>query len=497
MLLTLLKETSGGGGVTASVVGVTRTPSDGTDATGASLALTIPAGTAIDDYAVIIVELWDSTATNPTLTYPSGFSQIVNYVSTTDGFQKLKVAIKALTAADSGTYSVSGFASHFRQGHVAILRGIDLTTALDVAVNLAQNSTGTALPANSITTVTDGCLLMHVIAAENTCTGLPATGYTEQADSNYTKTNTKIQTTAGSDTPSGGSVSASTLKLGALIAFRPAVSSGTTGTVAVTQANNTSTASGQLGCSGTSARTEAADTSSAAGTVVNPVTGTSAVTQANQTSSASGQLGYSGTSARTQAANTSAASGQLGYSGTSALTQANQTSTASGSFTAGGSFSGTASPIEAADTSTASGQLGYSGSSARTQANQTSSAAGAVVNPVTGTASPVQANQTSSGVGKLGYTGTAARTQANQTANATGAVVSSITGSAAASQANQTASISGYFAALVAFGTASAAVGPSPAAAAAVGQASTASTATAGSATASSGVMTVPTATGG
>jgi hypothetical protein len=227
-LLTLLKPTTGGGGVAASVVGVERTPSDGTDATGASLALTIPGGTAIDDYAVVILELWDSTATNPTLTYPSGFSQIVNYVSTTDGFEKLKVAIKKLTAADSGTYSVSGFASHFRQGHVAILRGIDLTTALDVAVNLAQNSTGTALPANSITTVTDGCLLMHVIANENSCTGLPATGYTEQADSNYTKTNTKIQATAGTDTPSGGSFSASTLKLGALIAFRPAAGGGGT-----------------------------------------------------------------------------------------------------------------------------------------------------------------------------------------------------------------------------------------------------------------------------
>jgi hypothetical protein len=214
--------------VVASVVGAVRTPSNGTDATGASLALTIPAGTAVDDYAVIIVELWDSTATNPTLTYPSGFSQIVNYVSSTDGFQKLKVAVKKLTGADSGTYSVSGFASHFRQGHVVIARGLDLTTVLDVAVNLAQNSTGTALPANAVTTVTAGCLLMRTIANENTCTGTPDTGYTEQLDSNYLKTNTKIQGSAGTDTPAGGSFSASTLKLGALIAFRPAASGGST-----------------------------------------------------------------------------------------------------------------------------------------------------------------------------------------------------------------------------------------------------------------------------
>lgn len=213
----------------ASVVGAVRTPSNGTDATGASLALTIPAGTAADDYAVIIVELWDSTATNPTLTYPSGFSQIVNYISSTDGFQKLKVAVKKLTGADSGTYSVSGFASHFRQGHVVIARGLDLTTVLDVAVNLAQNSTGTALPANAITTVTNGALLVFAICNENTCTQTTnPTGYTKQLDSNYLKTNTKIQATAGTDTPAGGSFSASTLKLGALIAFRPAASGGST-----------------------------------------------------------------------------------------------------------------------------------------------------------------------------------------------------------------------------------------------------------------------------
>lgn len=238
----------------ASVVGSARTPSNGTDATGASLALTIPAGTAIDDYAVIIVELWDSTATNPTLTYPSGFTQIVNYVSTTDGFQKLKVALKKLTAADSGTYSVSGFASHFRQGHVVILRGIDLTTALDVAVNLAQNASGTALPANAITTVTNGALLLRTIANENSCTGLPDTGYTEQLDSNYLKTNTKIQTTAGTDTPAGGSFSASTLKLGALIAFRPAAAGGTTvNGVLATSSSLTGTIAGKRTVKGTAA----------------------------------------------------------------------------------------------------------------------------------------------------------------------------------------------------------------------------------------------------
>ena len=65
-----------------------------------------------------------------------------------------------------------------------------------------------------------------------------------------------------------------------------------------------------------------------------PVTGTVAVTQADGTSSASGILGYTGTVASTQAGHTSAASGVLGYTGTVARTQAAQTPTASGTFTA-------------------------------------------------------------------------------------------------------------------------------------------------------------------
>jgi hypothetical protein len=331
----------------------------------------------------------------------------------------------------------------------------------------------------------------------------------------------------------------------------PISSSGIDGSVAVTQANQTSSASGQLGYSGTSARTEANDTSSASGTVVNPVMGTTAAVQANQTSTATGQLGYSGTSARTQANQTSSASGQLGYSGTSARTQANQTSSASGQL----GYTGTAAPTEAADassasgtftgtgisgnaavtqaaqtasasgtftagstagsaavtqanqTSAANGQLGYSGTSARAQANQTSATSGTVVNPVTGTASPVQANQTSSAVGQLGYSGTSARTQANNTSAAAGVVSGPVAGSAAVTQANQTASITGYFTALVTFGTASAGVmataaaspasSATPTASGATGTAAGAQAATGAAPQANPGTFTVPTATGG
>ena len=287
----------------------------------------------------------------------------------------------------------------------------------------------------------------------------------------------------------------------------PVSGGGISGTAAVTQANQTSSASGQLGYSGTSAATEANDTSSASGTVVNPVTGTSAANQANQTSTASGQLGYSGNVARTQANQTSSAAGQLGYTGTATPTQAAQTSAASGTFTTGGSFAGSAAVTQANQTASAAGQLGYSGTSARTQANNTSAASGTVVNPVTGTASPSQANQFSIANGILRYTGTVAAGEAADIATATGVISGPISGTAAVVQANQTVVAVGTFTALVSFGTASAATGQAPTssaaavltAAATAGTAAlaTASSGSAGAPAASSGAMTVPTATGG
>jgi hypothetical protein len=61
-----------------------------------------------------------------------------------------------------------------------------------------------------------------------------------------------------------------------------------TGTIAVTEANDTSSATGTVTVTGTIAVTEANDTSSATGTVT--VTGTIAATEANDTSNATGTV---------------------------------------------------------------------------------------------------------------------------------------------------------------------------------------------------------------
>jgi len=180
----------------------------------------------------------------------------------------------------------------------------------------------------------------------------------------------------------------------------PGLASGTTGTIAVTQDAQTSSATGQLGYSGTIAVIQADQTSSVSGTVANPITGTAAVTQESQTSTASGQLGYVGTVAAIQADQTSSASGTVGsgITGTVVVTQEPQASAATGVL----GYVGTIVITQADQTSAAAGVLGYSGSLAETQDDQASAAAGTVVVPITGSLAVVQANQISTAAGATG-----------------------------------------------------------------------------------------------
>ena len=453
---------------------------------GTTAVLPVPTGAAIGDIAVVGIYKENTAAVTP----PDGtWTSKASLTTSGASHGSLHVFWKRLTAADTGTYTFTWTGSDFRAAAAGLWSGrIASGDPFDGTVGTSEpGSTSTTVNVSTSPAAANGDAIGFWTNFNGGASFTAPTNYTQrQSVSGVIAMETRDAVASGSTGNVTATASITDWMKAFLGVLAEATAGGITGTVAVTEASDTSSASGQLGYSGTSAATEAADTSSATGTVINPVTGTSAVTQANQTSSASGQLGYSGTSARTQAAQTSSASGQLGYSGTSARTQADQTATASGTFTAGGSFSGTVAVTQASNTASASGtftpgsitgtaavtqanqtgsaigQLGYSGTSARTQANQTSSASGTVVNPITGTASPVQANQTSAAIGKLGYTGTLARTQANQTANATGAVSGPVTGSVAVTQANQTASISGYFTALVAFGTSSAGVGIAP-----------------------------------
>jgi hypothetical protein len=132
-------------------------------------------------------------------------------------------------------------------------------------------------------------------------------------------------------------------------------SSGSSGTVATTNANDTSSASGTTTVTGTLARTNANDTATASGAVGSAISGTVASTNANDASAASGTTAVVGTSASTNANDVSASSGTTTVAGTVARTNANDTATASG---IAGAITGTADCTNNADTCSAVGVSG-------------------------------------------------------------------------------------------------------------------------------------------
>ena len=152
------------------------------------------------------------------------------------------------------------------------------------------------------------------------------------------------------------------------------VGGGTTGTLATTNANDTSAASGTTTAVGASATTNANDTSSAAGTTT--VTGTLARSNASDTSAASGTTTVLGTLATSNADDTSAASGSVGSSGSTGTvnaTNANDTSAAAGTTT----VTGAVARSNADDSVSASGWAGLiSGTVNANNANDTAAATG-------------------------------------------------------------------------------------------------------------------------
>jgi hypothetical protein len=214
--------------------------------------------------------------------------------------------------------------------------------------------------------------------------------------------------------------------------------SGTTGSVAYTNANDTVSASGTAPVVGTLARTNANDTVSASGTTT--VTGSLAKTNANDTVVASGSPIITGALARTNANDTVSASGSPIVTGSLAKTNANDSLNASGSV--GSGITGSLAYTNNNDTVSAAGTAPVVGTLARTNANDTVSASGTTT--VIGSLSKTNANDTSTGAGTTTVTGSLAKTNANDTCAASGTVTAaSVTGSLAYTNRNDTSAAAG------------------------------------------------------
>lgn len=204
-------------------VGYRSSSVSGTSATlGSSCTTPVPAGAASGDIALLCITQWEST--NPVVTWPTGFTEKINFAS---GSSKLKVAWKRLTGADTGNYVASWTGSQWNMGHCVLITG-GVATGDPIEATNTASGTGTSVPSTSVTTTTEPFLAHFNENLDNSAvTSTPPTSYTEVQDGDYLHTNYRIPATTGSHTASGGTISASSLQLVALLAISPA-DSGTT-----------------------------------------------------------------------------------------------------------------------------------------------------------------------------------------------------------------------------------------------------------------------------
>lgn len=248
------------------------------DAQDAGKSIPVPTGAAADDIALICIEVWLDTSTDPVITWPTGFTQKIFYESTTDGFQRMFVGWKRLTGADTGSYAYTISGSYWNMAHCILISGAATTGDPIEATNTAQVS-GTATPSTSVTMTTAGALV-HFVVNENSASATPPTSFTEVQDGNYVHTNYRLPGASGTYSTSGGSLSASTVQLAALLAVKAAGAGGSdvTGTASASFAA-TFTATGLKQVMGTVAPSIAM-TATVTGTpeVLGSVTGNTAMT---------------------------------------------------------------------------------------------------------------------------------------------------------------------------------------------------------------------------
>lgn len=195
--------------------------SGSSDSQGTSKATNVPAGAAAGDIALLAIEMWWDSGTDPTVTWPAGFTQIVNITLTGSGPARLKVAWKRLTAADTGSYTMSWTGTQWNMAHCILLSGgLASGDPVDVGPNTATSASGTTVPTTTVVT-TAADFLVHFVSNENTATKTPATGFTEVQDGDYLETSYWIPGSSGSKSAAGATLSTSTLNLSALIAIKP------------------------------------------------------------------------------------------------------------------------------------------------------------------------------------------------------------------------------------------------------------------------------------
>lgn len=213
-----------------STVAFKNATSSGTsDAIGSNITIAVPSGAAIGDIAIIAVAHWWNTGTiNPAFTWPSGFTEKVNIdILGASGQQRMKIAWKRLTAADSGNYVTSWGTSQWRAGHCLLFSGAKTTGDPFEDFDTDTALGATTVPSLSLSIANPGSIV-NIIVNEGSRTHVVPTGFTQAQNTTVLNTSYKNSVAAGATTVSGASLSASDTIITAALALQPDAGSGGT-----------------------------------------------------------------------------------------------------------------------------------------------------------------------------------------------------------------------------------------------------------------------------
>jgi hypothetical protein len=252
--------------------------------TGSSLVLDKPTGVAVGDLLLILVgndnttntDQWDNATLKPT-----GFT-LIGEGGTTNSDVHVASFWRIADATEGASFTVPAQSANSCVGFCIRYSGVDTTTPIHVA---SAGNTDLASPFDitGVTTTVDDCLVVCVVIHDGgnvTTFSVSGTGWTKideifqdtVADATSGAYAERQMSGQGASGTASWTVTANAAKtVGWQFAIAPFTAQTFTGSAAVTQADDTSAASGTHApptFTGSSAATQGADTSTASGTFV-------------------------------------------------------------------------------------------------------------------------------------------------------------------------------------------------------------------------------------
>lgn len=192
----------------------------GNDSNQTTRAPAVPAGAQPGDVMIAFLSRWQP-GMNPTVTAPPGFVHVGQYLSGGDGYAKIDVYWKRLTAPDTGTYTFSWAGDMWSSVEIACFTGA-AASGDPIAGVAAWAGTAGTFGATTVTTGEPPGLVWNSYndtgaAGRHT----PPTGFTEVVDVDCGSLAYRIPGTVGSHTASGATVSTSSPAAAVLVAVKP------------------------------------------------------------------------------------------------------------------------------------------------------------------------------------------------------------------------------------------------------------------------------------